>query len=87
MTASVEPWLLSFSDTTWPTSTPLMRTSDCSESTSVFGKETVKRYPFGFSGSGPPKDSHRNNSSPKQLSANRMITKMLPSVGARFCMA
>ena len=29
--------LLSFSETTWPTSTPLMRTSDCSASASVRG--------------------------------------------------
>ncbi len=83
--AFVRPTLLELSATTRPTSTPLMRTSDCSASASEAGKETVMRYPFGFSGSGPPKDSHRNSSSPKQLSTNRMITIMLPRVGARFC--
>src|SRR5205807_46762 len=32
-------------------------------------------------------DSHRNSSRPKQLSANRIITSMFPSVGARFCIS
>ena len=36
--ASVRPSLPSFSETTWPTLTPLIRTSDCSASASVRGK-------------------------------------------------
>ena len=84
--ASVRPFLPSFSATTCPTSTPQMRTSDCSASASERGNADRELVPFGFSGTGPPKDSHRNSSSPKQLSTNRTITRMLPSVGARFCM-
>ena len=39
--ASVWPLLPTFSETTWPTFTPLIRTSDCSERASVRGKDAV----------------------------------------------
>ncbi len=41
--ACVRPSLPSASETTCPTSTPLMRTSDCSASANERGKATVKR--------------------------------------------
>ena len=41
--AWVRPSLPSLIATTWPTLTPLMRTSDCSASASVRGNATVKR--------------------------------------------
>src|SRR5436190_19275248 len=71
---------------TLPTDTPEMRTSASLASCVASPNDVWKRYPFGESGIGPPKASHRNSSRPKHERAKPTITSIRPRVGACFCM-
>src|SRR3954452_8635376 len=83
ITATERPVDLSGSiDLTLPTGTPEIRTSASLASWVASAKDTWKRYPFGLSGIGPPKASHRNSSRPKHDSAKITIAAMRPSEGA-----
>ena len=77
--------LSSPTETTLPTLTPEIRTSDSAASCTACSNSTSNRYPLAASGIEPPNDVHRNTSSPTQLSTNSTIARILDAPGACSC--
>ena len=67
---------------TLPTFTPEIRTSASCASWVASGKATFTRYPSGWSGTEPPKESQRKIRIPKQDSAKATMVRMRPTLGA-----